>query len=182
MTVVNVSQYKTRKCPRGMIESYMEYALPQESPPDFHLWVLISMIAAAMGRQTFVNMGRFSTYPNMYIILVGESAITHKSTAIKMGLGPFRESLPEVPQLSQKTSPEHLIHTMKGLCDDEDLGRAEAYLESSELSNLIGAAKLDDSLIKLLTEFWDSPSYFSYATMARGLEKINPQLAPVIGT
>ena len=101
MTIDNVGQFKQRKCKMGMIDSYLRYAQPQESPTDFHLWTLISMIAAALGRNSFVSMGMFETFPNMYIILVGESAITHKSTAIKMGLKPFRQALPEVAQLSQ---------------------------------------------------------------------------------
>ena len=181
MAVINIGEYSTRKCPRGMLDSYMEYAIYQESPSDFHLWVLISMLAAAMGRQCFVNMGMFSTFPNMFIILVGESAITHKSTAIDMGLEPFREALPDVPQLSQKMSPEALIHSMKSLCEDETLGRAEAYLESSELANLLGQSKLDDGLIKILTEFWDCRKRFTYMTIARGIETVTDICLNIIG-
>lgn len=181
MSVVNVKQNFERRCPGGILESYLEYSIHQESPTDFHLWTCISLIAAAMGRQTFCSMGMWSTYPPMYIILVGESAITHKSTAIKMGLKPFREALPEVPLLSQKMSPAALIHTMSGLCAEDQLGRAEAYLESSELANLIGNSKMDDELLKLLTEFWDAPSHFSYATMARGVEKLEDVCLNLLG-
>ena len=181
MPVVNVAEYRTRKCPNGMLDSYMKYAIYQESPPDFHLWVLISMLAGAMGRQCFVNMGMFSTFPNMFIILVGESAITHKSTAIDMGMDPFRDALPEVPQLSQKMSPEALIHAMKTLSEDETMGRAEAYLESSELANLLGQSKLDDGLIKLLTEFWDCRKRFTYMTIARGMETVTDICLNIIG-
>jgi hypothetical protein len=124
MAVIDIGDHNERRCKEGMMEAYMNYAFYQESPSDFHLWVLISMLATAMGRNCFVSMGMWETYPNLYIILVGESAITHKSTAIKMGMKPFREALPDSPALSQKMSPEALIHTLAALAEDETIGKS----------------------------------------------------------
>lgn len=182
MTTINVAQSFDRKCPNGIIESYMEYAMPQESPPDFHMWTCLSLIAGAMGRQCYVSMGMFETYPPMYIILVGESAITHKSTAIKMGTRPFRTALPDVPMLAQKLTPQALVHTLAQISEDSaGPGRAEAFLESSELSNLIGQSKMDDSLLKVLTELWDAPDHFAYSTMQRGVEKLSDVCLNLLG-
>jgi hypothetical protein len=182
MTVVNIGKKRRRLCKDGIIEDYMRYAIYQESPPDFHLWVCLSLIASALGRNCWTSMGMWETYPCMYIILVGESAITHKSTAIKMGMRPFREALPELAALSQKMSPEALINTLAKLSDpDKGSGRAEAFMESSELSNLLGQSKMDDSLIKLLTELWDAPSHFSYATLQRGVETVKDVCLNLLG-
>jgi hypothetical protein len=50
MSVIDIGDYNKRRCKEGMMDSYMSYAYYQESPPDFHLWVLIGMIASALGR------------------------------------------------------------------------------------------------------------------------------------
>jgi hypothetical protein len=121
-------------------------------------------------------------YPNMYIILVGESAITHKSTAIKMMFRPFRTALPDVAALAQKMTPEAMIGILAELKDDTSRnGRSEAFIESSELSNLIGQTKMDDSLLKVLTDLWDCPDTFNYATRGHGLETASEVCLNLIG-
>ena len=169
----------SRVCPDGMIEAYLKYSQYQESPQDFHLWCCISVIAAALGRRCYIRMGMWETYPNMYIILVGESAITHKSTAIKMALRPLRQSLPELTLLGQKMSPEAMIHTLAEICAEK--GSAQAMIESSELSNLLGKTNLDDTILKLLTELWDSGDYFTYVTLKRGIEEIRDIYINLLG-
>ncbi len=182
MTVVRVKETKRRMCKEGLLESYLRATIHQESPVDFHTWTCISLIAAALGRQCFCNMGMWEIYPNLYIILIGESAITHKSTAIKMGMRPFRKALPEVNLLAQKMSPEALINALANISKAPDgEGRSEAYIESSELSNLLGQSRLDDTFLKLLTEMWDSPDYFSYATLGRGVEKLTDVCLNLLG-
>lgn len=175
MSVLNVGsddsgQEKKRLCEEGILEEYLRYSSYQESPMDFHMWVCISLIAISMGRKCYVNWGAWETYPNLYIILVGESAITHKSTAIRMGMKPLAKALPKLHGTANKMSPEALVRYMSTLSKDE--GEAVAYLNISELSVLLGKQKLDDSLIKLLTDLWDSDDIHTSFTIGRGEEVI----------
>lgn len=173
---------RIRLCKEGMLESYLQYASYQESPLDFHMWTCISMMAIALGRNCYVNWGAWQIFPNLFIILVGESAITHKSTAIRMGVKPMRNALQgDVHGTAQKMSPEALIKYMTTLSKEH--GEAVAYLNVSELSVLLGKQKLDDSLIKLLTDLWDSDDEHTSFTINRGEETIyNICLNMIAGT
>lgn len=159
---------RKRLCENGILEDYLSYSSYQESPSDFHLWTCITMTAIALGRDCWVNWGAWQIYPNMYTILVGESALTHKSTAIRMGMKPLKQACPNLNGTGQKMSPEALCNFLAGLSETEKA--AVAYLEVSELSVLIGKSKLDDSLLKLLTDLWDSPDEHASFTIGRGQE------------
>jgi hypothetical protein len=78
-------------------------------------------------------------------------------------------------------SPQALIHSLSLLGEDDAVGRAEATIEASELSNLLGQAKMDDTFIKVLTDLWDSPDYFTYHTVGRGIEKLKDVCLNMIG-
>jgi hypothetical protein len=179
MTVKSLHNFSGRKCKSGMLESYMTYAIHQESPQDFHLWVLISMIACALGRSTFVSMGMWSTYPNMYIILVGESAITHKSTAIKMGMTPLRDALPDLPFLGDYLTAQALTSALSEI--GEEQGDSIGIIEGSELSVLLDNSKKDDVFIKRITDFWDSPSHRTFRTIGRGKEELKNVCINLLG-
>jgi hypothetical protein len=169
-SIVLKPQDKERKrlCENGILEDYLLYSGYQESPEDFHLWVCISLVAIALGRDTWVNWGAWQIFPNLYTILVGESALTHKSTAIRMGMKPLKKAVTTLNGTGQKMSPEALCNYMASLTEANK--EAVAYLEVSELSVLIGKSKLDDSLLKLLTDLWDSPDEHASFTIGRGQE------------
>jgi len=169
----------TRQCKEGILESYLQYAIHQESPTDFHTWVCLSMIATALGRNCFISMGMWATYPNMYIILVGESAITHKSTAIKMGVEPMQEALPDIPYLGDCMTAQALTSVLAELT--EESGKAIGVLEGSELSVLLDNAKKDDVLIKRLTDFWDCPNRRIFRTIGRGKEELKNVCINLLG-
>ena len=59
------------------LTTYTEYTSEQESPALFHLWVGTSVIASAMERRCYINRGYYTLYPNLYIVLIGESAPCH---------------------------------------------------------------------------------------------------------
>ena len=160
----------TRLCEDGIIEEYLKYTIGQESPQDFHLWVIITCLAIILGRNSYVDMGAWKTYPNLFTILVGESALTHKGTAMKYGLKVLGAAAPKLNEVAQKFSPESLSNLLKQLSEGEGK-RAEAHIISPELSVLLGNSRLDDSLLKLLTDLWDSPDMHKYMTLSRGMEK-----------
>lgn len=170
INIIETPDNKERKrlCENGILEDYLLYSGYQESPQDFHLWTCIAMTAIALGRDTWVNWGAWQIFPNLFVILVGESALTHKSTAIKMGMKPLKKACPDLDGTGQKMSPEALCNFLAGMTENGQ--DAVAYLEVSELSVLIGKSKLDDSLLKLLTDLWDSPDEHASFTIGRGQE------------
>jgi len=158
-----------RHCPDGFFNTYFDYIGEQESPPDFHLWTAISMIATALGRRAYIQRGHWKLYPNMYIILVGESALTHKSTAINLGMSLLKAAMKDkLYKYAQKLTPQYFAHRLALQYEEYKCG--EAFIESSELSILLGQAKLDDTILKLLTDLWDCPEEREIGTIIRGTD------------
>jgi hypothetical protein len=171
MAIVKNPEYNKRKCKDGLIAEYLKYTAGQESPIDFHLWTCIGLIAITMGRTSWCPRGAAGNiHPNLYIILVAESALARKSTALNMGIKPLREALPELEGLGQKITPEALIGVLSDICEKDETKKAEAFIHASEMSVLLGKSKLDDSLLKLLTDLWDCPDTFTYQTRGKGKE------------
>jgi len=170
MAIVKDKNHNKRFCQEGIIAEYLKYTTGQESPTDFHLWVCIGMIAVALGRNAWLNRGGWNIYPNLFIILIGESGLTRKSTALNLGIHPLQSCLPDITELGQKITPEQLIGVLAQICDDDSSKRAEAYIHASEMAVLLGKTNLDDSLIKLLTDLWDCPSHHTYQTRGKGKE------------
>jgi ABC-type phosphonate transport system ATPase subunit len=65
----------------NFIESYLDFYADTEVPTIFNRWSAITGISALLGRQCWVEHGHNVIYPNMYVMLVGESG-TRKSTAV----------------------------------------------------------------------------------------------------
>lgn len=159
-----------RRCQDGLLIEYMKAYDSQESPSDFHLWTAVGLIAMALGRNAWYSRGAWNIYPNLYIVLVAESALARKSTALRLGIDPFKRAIPEIEGLGQKITPEALIGVLSDMCKQSDTAKAESYIYASEMSVLLGKTMLDDSLIKLLTDLWDCPDSHTYQTRMRGKE------------
>ena len=159
-----------RRCKDGVLAEYLRYCSGQESPTDFHMWTCLGLLGMAIGRNAWCNRGAWNLYPNLYIVLIAESALARKSTALSMGIRPFQIALPDIEGLGQKITPEQLIGVLSTRCKGGEDQKAEAYIHASELSVLLGKTTLDDSLIKLLTDLWDCPDIHTYQTRAKGKE------------
>ncbi len=172
---------KPRKCPNGFLEDYLTFTNAQESPEDFHLWTAFGLIASALGRNISISRGYFHLFPNLYIVLVAESAALHKSTALNMGMKLLKEALPEKSTFSQKVTTEALINFLAE--QTKKVGHSVATIAASEFSVFFGKSHVDPTLIQTLTDLYDSPAYWSYKTIMRGLEECqNVAITMLAGT
>lgn len=170
MAIIDLSL--ERKAQGNFIEEYINFTKKQESPEDFHRWVAISIIATALGRKVWLDQGYYKIYPNLYIILVGESAIVHKSSAANIGDRVLREALGDtINVVSQKISPEAFINYLSKL--SKKTQRADALMFVSEFATFLGKSHLDPTLMQILTDYYDSPAHRSYTTLTRGVEEID---------
>lgn len=157
-----------RKC-KDWIRSYIEYVQFQESPPIFHLWSAISVIAATLNRQTYMDMFYFKPYTNQYIILIAESAMSRKSTAVNTALHIFNSAFPKQHIASKKVTIESFIKTLGD--KSKKTGEASIYLYSTELSVLIGD-KINTALLNRLTELYDCPDFWDNETKTAGIDNL----------
>jgi hypothetical protein len=94
------------------IESYLDYTDYQEAAEEIHFWTALSLISAALRRRAFMDRQSYILYPNLYVIIVAESAKARKSVAINTGLRILRRAVPEINLLEAKITPEGLVKNL----------------------------------------------------------------------
>jgi len=183
-----------RLCTRGFLSEFLELAQTTEVPDPFGVWVGVSICASCLGRKCFIRT-RPIVYPNLYVVLVAESAICRKTTAIDLGR-PLLRKLDNCPRmLSQKFTAESLIGALRKPKDpiisvhNSSLNSevltpqtAEGTIISSELGSLINIDSYRNGLVDLLTDLYDShQDEFTYTTRTHGDEVINYPCISLLG-
>ena len=157
------------------IKSYLDYTTEQESPQAFHSWVAITMISAAMKRQTWLERGFRSLrlYPNTYVMIVGPPGRQKKSTAIRLGMDMLYEADPTVQIFQERMTPEGVMLAMNRInasVKGQTINMESALLlVASELTTMFGADQTQAArMISFLTRWYDCPDIFPYLTAAHG--------------
>lgn len=148
------------------IQSYLAYTAESESPEEYHKWVAISVIAGALRRRVFFQMGYFNLYPNQYVVMVGPPGRCKKSTAMRIG----RTLLGAVPDLKFTTDSVTRERLIQDLTQAHSDGHSSMTAYSSELATLLTSSGMD--MVAFLTDIYDSPPEWSHQTKMGGTNKI----------
>jgi hypothetical protein len=174
-----------RKCEGSLLKEFTQFTKNTEIPSIYSLWCAISTVSAALGRDSFVDMGHYTVYPNLYIVLVAGSGKCKKSTSIGVAEMFLKKIEPPVRLFSQKATPEALIGALSGMkCDEEEntvQQSAEGIIVADELSTLIDKSSIQSAMIPFLTTLWDSKDSFTYETRSRGKETIANACVSLLG-
>lgn len=152
------------------LESYREYTLGTESPPNFHLWVAIGTLAAAMQRKISMDAGYFDVHSNMYIILTSPPGRSRKSTALRIGkklLSGLKDYGQEIHFSTQASSVAALVRQLVSIPNKE---HQSLTAFSSELGSLLGSKSIE--MTDFLVDIYDCDPGWDKQTIARDLEKI----------
>ena len=167
------------------VTAYLKYTEETEPPRAYHTWVALSCIAGALQRKVAIKWGIETIYPNLYIILVGPSGRTRRSTALNIGLDIFKEL--NIPMTAQAITREALIRKMAESSRNYDMRQGgkigwQATLTtfSSELANFLG--QTDIRFLALLTEWYDSDDVWTYETKNKGKDEIKNICHNFLGT
>ncbi len=138
-------------------DSFLKYTKMTPAPDLYKRWSAMSSITCALQRKTWCKRGYLTTYPNLYVLLVGEAALG-KGVAMT----PAREIIDkvEIPM-----APE--VMTRRGIIDafieseqiDEDLnGDAYSHSSLSLFAPEIAAffTNSSDDLIYTLADIYDN--------------------------
>ena len=160
------------------ITAYLAYTNESESPEEFHKWVALSVIAGAIRRKAFYDMGYFLVYPNLYVILVSPPGRCKKSTAMRIGRG-LMNDVPGLNFTTDSTSRERLIQDLSQSLLD---GHSSMTAFSSEFASLLTTSGMD--MIVFLTDIYDCPSPdWAHKTKSGGTNRIvSPYLNLIGGT
>jgi len=159
----------------GWLNTYRQYVGKQESPTQFHFWVGLTVISAALRRHVWVDRGAYQIYPNQYVLLIAESASCRKSVAMKLGLE-ILKSLKDIKVIHERCTIEGLLDVMKKVFISPTTGRiykeGPIVIHADELSNLFGKSTYTGDLISFLTAAYTSSASLEFLTRNRGYAQV----------
>lgn len=172
----------------SFIESYLKFTENQESTKKIHLWVAISIIAAAMERKVFLNAGHFTIFPNLYVFIIGESGVVRKSTSTGIGVELLRE-IQNVSIMSERVTAAALLQQMQRSHREIQIEKriekqSAVFCYASELVVLL--REVYGSISELLTTFYDcsprdSSKPWVYETKGEGALRIYGPCLNILG-
>lgn len=152
---------------------YLKFTEPTEPPKSYHVWTGLSLIAGSLQRKCHATWGHETIYPNLYIVLIGQSGKVRKGTAMRIGRSIFMDV--GLPMVSESITRQALIESMQEAnANYNENGRIVFHCSlmcmSEELSVFLG--QRDIAFLADLTDWYDSRDDWKYKTRARGEEHI----------
>lgn len=93
----------------SLIRTYTEHLNENsESPIQYHFGAILCGISILLGRKVSYSLGYHNLFPNIYVLVIGESGMTRKSSAMRPILQSIRNINPKLI-LSTNLSHESLI-------------------------------------------------------------------------
>lgn len=152
------------------LATYRAFTEGTESPATFHLWVALSVLAAAAQRKISMDAGYYPVHTNMYTVLTGDPGVVRKSTALRIGKGllkGLKNYGQEINFTTQATSVAALIKQFISIPNKE---HQSLTAFSSELGSLLGSKSTE--VTDFLTDIYDCDPDWDKQTVSRSLEKI----------
>lgn len=152
---------------------YLSYMSNSETPHAYDFWTGCWLLSTAVGRAVHVNRPRAPVYLNLFCILVAESGITRKSTAVREATNYARSLCSSGSPLliTSKVTPEKLDELMVQQTKAEQ--DAAVSIAISELVTFMGKEKYVEAMPTKLTDLYDCPEVITGGgTLARGSYEI----------
>lgn len=158
--------------PQGtFVSDYMHHMREQETASAYDFWCALWLLSVACGRDVVVARPRAPVYLNMYAVLVADSGITRKSSAVRHASSIARRVISDDPLIGMvenkatATRIDDVLHqrTM-------DVGAGQLVITASELAAFVGTGIGAGEVVPLLTDLYDCPdSRRGGGTISRGV-------------
>lgn len=153
----------------------MRFMEAQETPLAYDFWCACWLLSLALGRGIVVPRPRAPVHMNLYALLIADSGVTRKSSAVRHATNIAREFIDKLDQriefIETKMSPENLearMHTLTA-----ETGHAHVAVSISELVTFLGRERYTIAMPGLLTDLYDCPaSRIGGGTIGRGKTEI----------
>lgn len=159
------------------IDRYLRFMETQETPLAYDFWCACWLLSLALGREVIVPRPRAPVFMNLYALLVADSGVTRKSSAVRHATEIARKFIAELSKqqrmelIETKSTPEKLEARMHILT--EEAGHAHLAISISELVTFLGRERYTVAMPGLLTDLYDCPSSRSGGgTLGRGTTEI----------
>lgn len=149
-------KYKQLVSEDTFLGDYLSYMEPLETPHAYDFWTACFVLSSAIGRCITVDRGGAPVYLNLFTILVAESGVTRKSTAVRHATKFVRTLADQYELIEAKITPELLEDRLARRAIST--GSSSAVISISELVTFLGREKYVSSMPTLLTDLYDCPS------------------------
>ena len=154
------------------LASYLELTANLEAPEATHLWTALVLISAATRRKIYLDMNYGKIYPNLYVIMVAESARARKSTAMDFGHDLLVETFPDIRIMQDSMTSQGLIKSLnhkvsiiKGDKIEEEL-RSDVTIFADEIANLFSYERTRSAqMVIFLTTAYNCRAIYDHTTV-----------------
>ena len=167
------------------IDAYIEYTQCIEPSDKLNFWCGLAALSGAVKRQVKMRRVRNWLYPNLYILIVAESAVARKSKAMDTAIEIMRESSPDIDYISGSMTAQGL---MKNLNKIKTIAKANGrvvlqndahvVIHADELAHTVGHDRVRAAdFVMMLTELYNCPSTLPKTLSGEGqytLENLYP--------
>lgn len=168
------------------LTAYLEYTAEQESPESLHLWTALTLISAVVRRKVYLDLEHGRIFPNMYVIIVAESARVRKSTAMDLGRDLLTDAFPDIRIMRDSMTSQGLIkslnHKVQVVKDDkivEEL-RSDVAIFADEVANLFSYERTRAAqMVIFLTRTYGCPAVYDHTTVRDSTVRLH-NLYPVL--
>jgi len=145
--------------PGSFIDQYMTWMEEQETPRVYDFICALWCLSLALGRDAIVARPRAPVHLNMYTILVSESGIMRKSTAIRMATSVARQFMQDTQSPMSLIESKITMGKMLQELTDGSIHRnaSQMVLVASELAAMLGRGAQIAGVPALLTDLYDCP-------------------------
>ena len=166
------------------ITEYIQWLDNTETPPSFHAFVGLWVLASALQRKTWLANGDARIYPNLFACLVAPPATARKTTAIRYGTRLLKTLGNRVHIVPSKITPEAFIDMMAEVeqtftYDAKTYKHNSVCVASDELASFLG--RDDDKFLDCLTDWFDCKEPWDYRTIARGNQSVSGLCVSIMG-
>ena len=142
------------------LDSYLDFHSETESALQFHKWVGMYVIAAALRKKVHLELGMIKIYPNLYVVLVAEPGIARKTQAISYGIK-FIRDVPDLQMCADAITAEAMLQDLETaqaidiMPDGTEFTHCSLNVVSREFESFLGQKKENTKMLVLLTDLFD---------------------------
>lgn len=168
------------------------------SDPAFHLSTGLFLLSTVVARRVYLQAGIHRIYPNLYQLIVAESTLYHKTTAIRIGETLLKQAGLDTFLLASRQTPESLVAELGTIrpstFESWDTAEKKRWLDErafsaqrgwlmDEASHLLDSFNRDYTagLLPLVLSLFDCPDREVSQTVGRGRQTVKDAYLSYLG-
>jgi Protein of unknown function (DUF3987) len=175
-----------RRLAGDWLSSYLDFTSNLEAKEQLHMWTGLIVLSSVVRRQLYLDMEHGMIYPNLYVIIVAQSARARKSTAMDVGRDLLIDAIPDIKVMRDSMTSQGLIKQLnrktQGVRDGkivEEL-RSDVAIFADEVANLFSYERTRAAqMVIFLTRTYSCPTIYDHTTVRDSMVRLH-NLYPVL--